>query len=176
MKKSFLGVLLLTAALCADAALAQDATPLGGAAAAIANPWVEMTAEELRIASGFRFSVPEGARDVIYRYLPEETLSEMLFGIDGDEYCARTKPSDLAAGGQENISGMYYYFENEEEVTVAGCPGTLGLAKTGSREWVELCLWTDAEAGRVYSLSVWTMDPDGLDLTAVAEAVLPPEP
>ena len=57
---------------------------------------------------------------------------------------------------------------------VGGCAGTIGEAKTGSTEWVELCQWYDAAPGLMYSLSVSTVDPDGLDLTAVAEQVYLP--
>ena len=37
--------------------------------------------------------------------------------------------------------------------------------------FVELCLWYDVVPGLMYSLSVYTVDPDGLDLTAVAAMV-----
>ena len=141
----------------------------------ITDPWTDLTEEELTQASGVTFGVPEGAEDVVYRWLESESIAEMQFTLDGDEYCARIKPAALEAGVLENISGMYFAWENEEEVTIGGhCLGTLGLAQTGSEDYTELCQWYDLVPGLMYSLSVYTTDPDGLDLTAVAEMVYVP--
>ncbi|MBR3494363.1 MAG: hypothetical protein IKH38_02955 [Clostridia bacterium] len=138
------------------------------------NPWVDLTAEELLAESGLSFGVPEGAKNVIYRYLPSQGLAEMQFTIDGDEFCARILPVALEEGQLMNISGMYFAWEYEEPVTVGRCPGTIGQAQTGSEDWVELCQWYDLVPGLMYSLSVSTTDLDGLDLTAVAEQVYVP--
>ncbi len=73
-----------------------------------------------------------------------------------------------------NISGMYFAWDHEEAVQINHCEGTLGLAQTGSEDWVELCQWFDAAPGLMYSLSVSTTDSDGLDLTAVADMVYLP--
>ena len=113
---------------------------------ALANPWEEMDAEKLKEVSGISFGVPEGARDIVYRYMKSEGLAEMLFTIDGDEFCARVHPVALANGEIENISGMYFLWENEEAVEIRGCYGTIGQTKTGSEDFVELCLWYDASA------------------------------
>ncbi len=137
----------------------------------LANPWQDMTREELLEASGLTFGVPDGAENVIYRWLADENLAEMQFTLDGDEYCARIQPAALEEGELLNISGMYLPWDNEEEVTIGHCPGTLGLSQTGSEDWTELCLWYDVVPGLMYSLSVYTVDPDGLDLTAVAAMV-----
>ena len=136
----------------------------------LANPWEEMTAEQLTEASGFSFGVPEGAENIIYRYLPGQGLAEMQFTLDSDDFCARIQP----AGEWTDISGMYFDWQNVEPVTVGYSAGTIGQAKTGSEDWVELCLWYDATPGIMYSLSVSTTDIDGLDLAAVAEMVYIP--
>ena len=141
---------------------------------ALPNPWQDMTAEQLQQATGLVFGVPEGAQDVLYRYLPGEGLAEMQFTLEGDEFCARIQPAALAQGELMNISGMYFAWENEEAVEVGGCAGTIGEAQTGSTEWVELCQWYDAAPGLMYCLSVYSTDPDGLDLVAVAEMVYVP--
>ena len=49
--------------------------------------------------------------------------------------------------------------------------GTIGQAQTGSEDWVELCQWYDDDQGVQYSLSVYTTEIDGLDLTALAEQI-----
>ena len=131
----------------------------------IANPWKDLTAEELLAESGLSFGVPAGAENVIYRYLPEERLAEMQFTIDGEEYCARIQP----AAEPRDISGMYFEWEKKEEVSIGDSTGTISQTQTGSGDWVELCQWFDH--GLQYSLSVYTTEPDGLDLTAVAEQI-----
>lgn len=140
----------------------------------MANPWKELTAEQLAEASGLSFGVPEGAENIIYRFLPGENLAEMQFTLGPDDFCARIQPAALQEGQLMNISGMYFGWENEEAITIGRCSGTIGQAQTGSEDWVELCLWYDAVPGLMYSLSVYTTDPDGLDLTAVAEQVYIP--
>ena len=142
--------------------------------ATLANPWADMTADELAQVSGVTLNLPEGAQDAVYRWLESESLAELQFTLDGDEYCARVKPDALEAGQLDNISGMYFEWEHEEEITVGHCPGTIGLAQTGSSDYTELCLWYDVAPGLMYSLSVYTTDPDGLDLTAVAAMVYEP--
>ena len=138
------------------------------------NPWLDLSAEELMQLSGFEFALPEGAEDVIYRYLPEENLAEMQFSLFGDEFCARIQPAALEYGQLMNISDIYLPMENEEEITVKHCYGRIGQSQTGSEDWVELCLWYDIVPGVMYSLSVYSTDLDGLDLTAVAEQVYVP--
>lgn len=138
------------------------------------NPWLELDAEEFMQVSGLEFAVPEGAEDVVFRYLPEEELAEMQFTLDGDEFCARIQPAALEYGQLMNISGIFLPMENEEEISVKHCYGTVGQSQTGSEEWVELCLWYDIVPGLMYSLSVYSTDLDGLDLTAVAEQVYVP--
>lgn len=142
--------------------------------AEIANPWEDMTAEQLTEASGLSFGVPEGAENVIYRYLPSQGLAEMQFTWNNGEYCARIQPAALQEGELLNISGMYFEWENVETVNILHCNGTIGQAQTGSEDWVELCMWYDAVPGLMYSLSVATTDLDGLDLTALAEQVYLP--
>ena len=168
--------LVMTLALCAPAAAAvgESKESATGETTGLINPWTELTEKELEKVSGVSFNVPEGAKDVVYRWLEEDNLAEMQFVLGEDEYCARIKPDSLKVGELDDISGMYFKWEHEEEVTIGHCPGTLSLAKDGSEDYVERCLWYDLAPGLMYSLSVNTIDPDGLDLTAVAEMVYEP--
>ena len=140
-------------------------------AVTMANPWQTLTADELAQAAGVTFGVPEGAENVEYRWLKDENLAEMQFTMEsGDEYCARVQPT----AEPTDISGMYYGWENVENVNVGYCEGTIGQYQTGSNEYVELIQWYDAAPGLMYALSVYTTDLDGLDLKAVAEQVFVP--
>ena len=77
-------------------------------------------------------------------------------------------------GVYQNISGMYFNWEYEEDVTVHHCYGKISQAQCGSEDWVERVLWYDLVPGIAGSLSVRTIELDGLDLTAVAEQVYLP--
>ena len=140
----------------------------------MANPWQDVTAEELLAASGLSFEVPEGAKNVIWRWMPSEKLAEMQFTLDEDEFCARLQFADLRNGELLDISGMYFDWEYEEDVTVHHCYGKISQAQCGSEDWVERVLWYDVVPGIAGSLSVRTIELDGLDLTAVAEQVYIP--
>ena len=144
-------------------------------AAFLPNPWEDMTAEQLREVSGISFGVPEGAENVIWRWMQSGNLAEMQFAWEGGDYCARLQPVALQDGEQlPDISGMYFDWDNVEDITIHGCRGTIGQAQCGSEDWVERCLWYDPAAGLAGSLSVSTTDLDGLDLAAIAEQVYLP--
>ena len=140
---------------------------------ALANPWADLSAEDLRLISGVPFNVPEGAENVSYRWLESQSLAEIQFTLDGSSYCFRFQPEDSWDGTADNISGIYASWEYEEEVTVGYCSGKLSVTTDGE-ECEELCLWYDAAPGLMYALSVRTADADGLDLPAVAETVFVP--
>ncbi len=141
---------------------------------ALANPWEDVTQEELLDASGLFFGIPEGAENILYRFLPSEHLAEMQFTLGNDEFCARIQPAALEEGQLMNIAGMYFAWQDEAAVTVRHCSGIVGKAQTGSEDWVELCLWYDLAPGLMYSLSVYTADPDRVDLAAIAEQICIP--
>ena len=154
---------------------ANDSGFVGFPAVSYANPWENMTAEQLEEVSGLSFGVPDGAENVIYRYMESDGLAEMQFTMGSDEFCARIQPAELEEGQIMNISGMYFDWDNEQDIKVGQCSGTLGQAQTGSEDWVELCLWYDAEKKLQYSLSVSTTELDGLDLIWFAEQICPPK-
>jgi len=139
------------------------------------NPWKECASiEELQKLAGVRMAVPEDAENVIFRYAESVGLAEILFNFEEADFCGRAMASDLKTNAPADISGMYFEWENVENVNIGPCPGTIGQAKTGSEDWVQRCLWYDAEQGVVYSMSVSTTDLDGLDLIAFAEQMYVP--
>lgn len=162
MKKLF--VTMLVAAL----ALAAWSMALGEAG--LANPWVNVTAEEVEAAVGVAFGVPEGAESVYYSLLKEENLAEMAFTWYGMEYVARIQPTD----GFADISGLYYEgWDVGMDVEIGGCPGTDMRVKDGAQT-VNLCQWYDAANGRMYCVFTGGPDLNGFDITAAAEAIFAP--
>ena len=157
--------------LCSEA---NDSGFVGYPQASVADPWEEMTPEQLAEVSGLRFGIPESADNVVFRYLRSEGLAEMQFSLDSSEFHARVQPLAQESGEPADISGMYFDWVNEEAVQIHGCYGTVRQARDGDEGQAELCLWYDAVRGLQYSLSVYTADTDGLDLAALAEQIYIP--
>ena len=152
---------------------ANDSGFVGYPAVTIANPWTDMTAEQLEETSGLHFGVPEDAENVVYRYLREEGLAEMLLSRNGDEYCVRARKITLSAADTEivDISGSYFDWQDEEEFGFGACYGIMGRAPDGD-SWVERVLWYDPDQGIQYSLTIHTAEPGSLDLPGVAEKII----
>ena len=139
--------------------------------------WEDLTAEQLAERSGLTFSLPEGAGNAIYRYLPGERLAEVQFSrelADGgkDVYCVRGLKQTMENGELIDISGIYYDWTDVEKTGFGKCYGTFGRARTDGEAWVEQLLWYDPEGGIVYSMAVFTADSDGLDIVGVAEKIM----
>lgn len=134
----------------------------------VANPWTDLTREDLQMLTGTAYTLPEGADNVAWRWLGAEAMAEIRFTWNGADFCFRSQVIRLEKDELADISGMYYAWGHEEKVTVNGCSGMIGQAQDGTGEWVERCLWYNDANATMYSLSVAAADLDGLDLTAVA--------
>lgn len=152
---------MLTLALClAGMALAEEA--------GIANPWVEATSPDIAEAIGATFGVPEGAGDISYSLLPEYSLAEMRFTLQGMEFTARIQP----AGEFTDISGLYYEWSAEAPCVIGFMQGLEQRAAVEAvGETVDLCQWHDSEMNLMYSLCVIGADLDGFDIVPVASAI-----
>jgi len=131
----------------------------------IANPWTETTPEELVETLGLSFNPPEGAQEIVYRMLESEALAEMQFVYEGANCTARIKP----AVEFEDISGMYYEWEDSGECEIQYCPGAwMQMAADG--QTVALCLWYDVVPGLMYSVSA----AGETDIVALANVLFTP--
>ena len=145
----------------------------------IANPWRDSTEEECRQAVANGFSAPEGATNVKWRIMDTDNeywkLVEMDFDLDGMSFTARQQPT---GDEKQDISGMYYDWTVEDEVTLANWAGGNMKATckryVGENEWADVCLWYDVETGDSYSLGTTAKDLEGFDIQAVAEAIYDP--
>ncbi len=145
----------------------------------IANPWRDSTEEECRQAVGNGFSAPEGATNVKWRIMDTDVeawkLVEMTFDLDGMSFTARQQ----ATGDEpQDISGMYYDWTVENEVTLANWAGGNMKATCkryiGENESTDVCTWYDVETGDSYSLGTTAKDLEGFDIQAIAEAIYDP--
>ena len=117
-------------------------------AVGVANPWTETTAEEMVEVLGLSFHEPDGAENIVYRMLKDESLAEMQFVLNGAECTARIKP----AAEFKDISGMYYEWDSVEDCEILWCPGQVMQTEEDGKE-ISLCLWYDVVPGLMYSLS-----------------------
>lgn len=137
----------------------------------LANPWTDTSAEGILDELGLAFGVPAGATDVTYRMLADQKLAEMDFTWDGVQYTARIKP----AATFEDISGMYYEWENPQEDFKVGDCAAWEARATDDMGTVDLCMWYDAAPGLMYAVSARSEgDMDGFDILAAAEAIYEP--
>ncbi len=147
--------------------------------AGLANPWRDATEEECYRLAGNGFSAPEGATNVKWSIMDtgEEyrELVQMTFDLDRLSFTARQQNT---GDDPQDISGMFYEWAVEDDVTLANWAGgnMKGTVKrfVGEDRYVDVCTWYDVETGASYSLSTEDKDLDGFDIQAVAEAIYDP--
>lgn len=161
-------VVLLTLALLVPASHGisegSDAAAIGDVG--MANPWREITPDEMYTAYGHVFAVPEGAEDVVYRINTELRMAEARFNLESVMLTARVADTD-----PEDISGLYYdHWDAEEPCQIHGWKGVTRRVSDEGRT-IDVCLWYDETKGLAWSLMAEADDLDGFDITAVAEQV-----
>jgi hypothetical protein len=114
------------------------------------NPIVESTAEEAAKVSGTPgANVPEGAEDVRYFYIKgqeEPVIFQVKFIWEGAECTIR-----VFKGTQvEDLSGMYYPWEQDQEVMIGVHPGHVMYNK----DVQGVAMWYDARNELVYNVSM----------------------
>ena len=143
-----------------------------GDAIGMANPWIESDKTAVTVATNVELSVPEDAENVSYSYLTGENLAQVTFTRGGENWIYR----GVMVDSFDDISGMYYDWDNEEEVTVSGRKAVL-YDYVSDTETVWMIDWYDTVPGVMYSLSVTTADSEelnGLDMQGMAEALFVP--
>ena len=115
------------------------------APAGLPNPLRESSEEEIAGRFGLDMKAPEGAAGSAYTIIEgEKPLAQLVFSLDGTEYCFRAARLD----GYEDISGMYY--EWKDVAVGEGAGGSARLIAGGPGVIDRF----DAESGTVYSLSM----------------------
>ncbi|MBE5827545.1 MAG: hypothetical protein E7307_13025 [Butyrivibrio sp.] len=143
----------------------------------MANPWHDITEEEADEIVPKLFKVPEGAANVKWSKCDSESddvvtgeLVQVTFDLDSLSYTARAQ---VTGDNYNDISGIYYQWTSNEEVTLANWGGGNMKGNTyrslGDEGTIDLITWYDVEVGISYSLSTTAKDLDGFDIQAVAE-------
>lgn len=100
--------------------------------------------DEIKKIMGHEFVIPEGASVVTYR-VSDSMMAESTFDL-GDTQCRLTmKRTDRF----EDISGLYYNWDEESEIKINGKDAI--LYKYGK---VSCCMWFDDSDGTMYCVSV----------------------
>ena len=157
-----------------------DSEPEAGTTVNMPNLWKECTeADAIEFAPNL-FKAPEGADNIAWSMMENPDTSkdfsfplvQLTFDYEGVSFTAREwygVPEDT------DISGMYYTWTAEDDVTLANWAGGLMPGKTyrfiGDDKYVDLITWHDLETGALYSLSCEAPNLDGFDIQAVAEAM-----
>lgn len=139
------------------------------AEAGLANPWTPTTAQGLMDALGLQLGLPDGATNVTWQMMETGQVGQVSFTWQGEDYTARVAPADAF----EDISGMAYEWESQEDCAVGRCKGVCRRAHSEEKT-VDLCLWYDDLTGLMYSVGVVGDDLDGFDITAAANILYIP--
>ena len=145
----------------------------------MANPWVDITAEEANELVLRLFKVPEGAKDLGWMKCEDlgdpakgiGPLVQLSFEMDGMYFTARAQQG---AAEDTDIAGNYVEWTvGPEEVTLANWGGGNMKGKMyrsiNDTGMLDQITWYDVEIGISYSLSVAATDLEGFDIQAVAE-------
>lgn len=134
----------------------------------IGNPWEDSDRDDILASIGVVMDVPEGSSDVLYQKNMSEGIGQVVFtyGEPSLEYTYRIKSTD----GFEDISGLYYEWDVDDEGEFGYCPSQSRRALSDGEMIVSL-LWYDVVPGFMYSLSTQASDLDGFDIQAVAQMV-----
>ena len=114
----------------------------------IANPWTEVTKEDVEKGLGTEIVLPHDAKNVIYRFNSSIELYEILFDYDVLSFTYRIKKS----AETEDISGLYYEWTNSYEETVEGYKANIYRVVIED-DAIELITWIDTDEDISYSLS-----------------------
>ena len=113
------------------------------------NPVQESTAEEITERLNVKFSVPDGAKNILYSVIAGN-LAQMDFIWNEAECTARIKRD----AESEDISGFYYNWSNETPCTVGENAGIAKWQITEVGEVVGICLWQKKASNLTYSVSM----------------------
>lgn len=133
----------------------------------IANPWTEVTKEDVEKGLGTEIVLPHDAKNVIFRFNSSIELYEILFDYDVLSFTYRIKKS----AETEDISGLYYDWTNSYEETVEGYEAKIYRALTED-DAIELITWFDSKEDISYSLSTFVGDLDGFHIEDVVKQLI----
>ena len=130
------------------------------------NNWVGCSFEDLDAQFTPGIVIPDEAVAVDCRMNDAINMGEIDFSMDSLAYTFRVGYTDAL----EDISGMYYEWDVEDEVNIKGCPG-ISARSISEEGYVDVIYWYDEAGKKTLSLSTMAADLDGYDIQAIAEQI-----
>ena len=115
----------------------------------IANPMKKSTPQEIINTIGVKFNEPKNVTEINY-FIISNQVAQMNFIKDGISFTARIKPANQF----EDISGMYFNWNNEQDCKIAWCSGKIYFMNDAENKNPGICIWYDVAPGLMYSLSM----------------------
>ena len=148
--KRFALICLILAALLLAACGASEPEPTQEPAVGMPNPIHEVDRQGLVDATGIPLDAPEGAEDVRFSYIEltnDNPIAQMNFTLDGAEAYLRVQATGELA--PIDISGLYYDWTEQREVSVGSCSGF--ACTNGEAGYIA---WLDVVPGLAYNLGM----------------------
>ena len=117
----------------------------------IPNPVKEVTAQELGELTGVFLTAPEGVEAAFSVIESEHNIAQMRFVRDGVEVTVRVCSAGIPEGEPEDISGLYYEWENTAEDVAVGYNSAYIHWNEGENGYIT---WYDFAPGLLYAVSV----------------------
>lgn len=117
----------------------------------IPNPVKEVTAQELGELTGVFLTAPEGVEAAFSVIESEHNIAQMRFVRDGVEVTVRVCSAGIPEGEPEDISGLYYEWENTAEDVAVGYNSAYIHWNEGETGYIT---WYDFAPGLLYAVSV----------------------
>ena len=115
----------------------------------IANPMKKSTPQEIINTIGVKFNEPKNVTEINY-FIISNQVAQMNFIKDGISFTSRIKPANQF----EDISGMYFNWNNEQDCKIAWCSGKIYFMNDAENKNPGICIWYDVAPGLMYSLSM----------------------
>ena len=119
----------------------------------IPNPVKEVTAQELGELTGVFLTAPEGVEAAFSVIEGERNIAQMSFVRDGAKVTLRVCSAGIPEGEPEDISGLYYEWENTAENVPVGYNSAWLHWNEGEAGYI---VWYDFAPGLLYTVSVDT--------------------
>ena len=117
--------------------------------AQIANPWREISLDDIAAATGTVIALPDDAQNVYCQVMDEDNLYEVSFLNQNREVTYRIKKT----AQEEDISGLYYDWNHIETVLFHDNEEKKKKC-TSEEDVIELASWYDTDTGLMHSLGV----------------------
>ncbi|MBQ7612576.1 MAG: hypothetical protein IJU92_05850 [Spirochaetaceae bacterium] len=148
MKKiSFIGICIMLVCACQS----NKSSVSNQSSVSLANPIVQSSKTEINKKLGLSFNIPQDATHVQYSIIAGK-IAQCSFEWKQATCTVRLQAAPTTE--LEDISGFYYTWDNEAQVSVAYNAATARWTRLEDGTTVGICIWIDLAPGILYSVSM----------------------